>query len=131
MAIELANGENILRQNMGNYKGKGFFGTKSGTFYLTNKRLIFAKASKGMFLLLGAGSNFIPATNVMWEIPLEKIIGFGIERKKIGAWHYVETSEEKFTVAFMSKDWVNVYIKDAITNLGKSVVADGEVYKVM
>mgnify|MGYP007057721887 CR=1 FL=1 len=32
--LELTEGESILRQNMGTYKGKGFFGTKNGTFYL-------------------------------------------------------------------------------------------------
>lgn len=130
MAIQFTEGENILRQNLGSYKGKGIFGTKNGTFYLTNKRLIFATLSKGKAFLIGAGSQFIPGDNVVWEIPLDDITGIGFERVALGKWSCITTTETKYLCGFMSKDWINSYIKDAITALGKCVVADGENYKV-
>ena len=130
MALQLAEGESILRQNMGNYKGKGFFGAKNGTFYLTNQRLIFATASKGISFLMGAGAQFVPGSKVEWEIPLGNITGFGFERVGLGKWSCVTAKGEKYLCGFMSNDWIHSYIKDAITAHGKSVVADGENYKV-
>ena len=128
--LELTEGESILRQNMGTYKGKGFFGTKNGTFYLTNKRLIFAIASKGMSFLMGAGAQFVPGSKVEWEIPLGDITELGFERVGLGKWSYVTAKGEKYLCGFMSNDWIKSYIKDAVTALGKSVVADGENFKV-
>ena len=128
--LELTEGESILRQNMGTYKGKGFFGTKNGTFYLTNKRLIFAIASKGMSFLMGAGAQFVPGSKVEWEIPLGDITELGFERVGLGKWSCVTAKGEKYLCGFMSNDWIKSYIKDAVTALGKSVVADGENFKV-
>ena len=131
MALQLAEGESILRQNIGSYKGKGFFGTKNGTFYLTNKRLIFATASKGLSFLIGAaGAQFIPGSRVEWEIPLGDITALGFEKYGLGKWSCVTAKGEKYLCGFMSNDWIHSYIKDAITALGKSVIADGENYKV-
>ena len=129
MALELNHCEEILRQNMGTYKGSGFLGTKNGTFYLTNQRLIFATASKSVSFWLTPAAQFIPGSTVVWEIPLEKITSFGKQPKKINSWSYVITPEETYFVGFMSNDWLT-YIHDAVKSLGKNVVVDGKNYVV-
>lgn len=114
-------GESIIRDGQGTYTKKL---AKTGTWYITNKRLCFYEIPAWKIGLFGIFSYLLSGTKQVLSINLDNIICVRQEDKLLSSRCRIRTSETEFIATFNSE--TSKWLKELIRAI--SLYTDNKVY---
>lgn len=121
MKLTLMAGESIIRDGQGTYTNKL---AKTGTWYITNKRLCFYEIPAWKIGLFGIFSYLLSGTKQVLSINLDNIISVRQEDKLLSSICRIRTSETEFIATFNSE--TSKWLKELIRAI--SLYTDNKVY---
>ena len=121
MKLTLMAGESIIRDGQGTYTNKL---TKTGTWYITNKRLCFYEIPAWKIGLFGIFSYLLSGTKQVLSINLDNIICVRQEDKLLSSRCRIRTSETEFIATFNSE--TSKWLKELMRAI--SLYTDNKVY---
>lgn len=114
-------GESIIRDGQGTYTKKL---AKTGTWYITNKRLCFYEIPAWKIGLFGIFSYLLSGTKQVLSINLDNIICVRQEDKLLSSRCRIRTSETEFIATFNSE--TSKWLKELMRAI--SLYTDNKVY---
>ena len=121
MKLTLMAGESIIRDGQGTYTKKL---AKTGTWYITNKRLCFYEIPAWKIGLFGIFSYLLSGTKQVLSINLDNIICVRQEDKLLSSRCRIRTSETEFIATFNSE--TSKWLKELMRAI--SLYTDNKVY---
>lgn len=114
-------GESVIRDGQGTFTKKL---AKTGTWYITNKRLCFYEIPAWKIGLFGMFSYLLEGTKQVLSIKLDNIVCARQEDKLLSSRYRIRTSDTEFTATFNSES--SKWIKELIRAI--SLYTENKVY---
>lgn len=126
MAMKLNDGEEILIQCQGN-NIKSFMNVQQGTFYLTNQRFIFARASKGVRFWAAPIHGFLEGWDVEFAFPYTEFSALQVAKHGFAKKFVIQTlSGASYNIQVQKKEeWLDVLRQALVQYSGGHVMDDG------